>query len=64
MTEQTKQCLIAAAPDLLEVAKEWLGILEYLKEKYPEIEFPFSIRNGTDAGGRLRLAIAKAEREC
>ncbi len=56
--------LIAKAPDLLESCKEWLDILDYLKEKYPDIEFPLSLRNdGTDAAGRLRAAIAEATQE-
>jgi len=53
--------LIAAAPDLLGSAKEWLSIWLYLRDNYPDIELPDSFDGQSDACGRLRSAIAKAE---
>ncbi len=54
-------CLIEACPDLLEAAKEWHDNWLYIREHYPDIELPFSVRDGADSFGRLRVAIAKAE---
>lgn len=53
--------VIAAAPDLLAACEEWLEIWLYIREKYPDIEIPFSLRGSSDACGRLRSAIEKAK---
>ena len=51
-----------AAPDLLASAKEWLELWFFIRDQYPEIELPNTLReDGTDACGRLSAAIAKAE---
>ena len=52
--------LIAAAPALLAACEEWLALWLYIRENYPEVDLPFSIRNGADACGRLRAAVAAA----
>jgi hypothetical protein len=58
---QANALLITAAPELLEACKEWLDIWIYLRETYPDIETPDTFNGSTDACGRLRAAIAKAE---
>ena len=61
-SEQPKCKLHAAAPELLASAKEWLELWFFVRDQYPEIELPNTLReDGTDACGRLRAAIAKAE---
>ena len=64
MTEDNEEAnaqLIAAAPELLEACEEWLGTWLYLRDKYPDIEIPLTLRGGSDACGRLRAAITKAK---
>ena len=53
--------LHGAAPMLLEACEEWLAIWLYIRKNYPGVELPFSIRNGADACGRLRAAVAAAK---
>ncbi|KKN71480.1 hypothetical protein LCGC14_0420590 [marine sediment metagenome] len=53
--------LMATAPEILEVCKEWLDLWLYIRDRYPDIELPPSIKSGADACGRLRQVIAKAE---
>jgi hypothetical protein len=53
--------LIAAAPELLESCKEWLDIWIYIRDTSPNVEIPDTFNGSTDACGRLRASIAKAE---
>jgi len=54
--------LHAATPELLASAKEWLELWFFIRDQYPEVELPNTLReDGTDACGRLGAAIAKAE---
>ena len=54
-------------PQALEVLYEALKESEilhyYLKEHYPDLEYPDTLRDGADSCGRRRLALAKAEEE-
>ncbi len=62
VNQDNPQAVAESIKEMYEACKEWLGIWLYIREHYPAIELSSIIVNGADACGRLRQALAKADR--